>query len=411
MGTDFDVAIVGGGLAGLAAALDLSRKGKTVALIAPAPAERDRRTSAIMKQSVEYLAGLGVWQEVIGDAAPLSTLRLIDGTRRLLRAPATSFHAGEIGETAFAYNVPNAPLITALTRAVDSAEELIQFNAAAAGARETDERVELELADGARLSAALVVAADGRRSRMRKAARIGAQTWRYPQAALVTTFSHRLPHENTSTEFHTEHGPFTQVPLPGRRSSLVWVMEPKDADILMTLGLDNLSARVEERMQSLLGAVEVEEAPQRFSLSGLIAHRYGRGRIALVGEAAHVFPPIGAQGLNLALRDVMALSKAAEAIEEPRDVPRAVGSYDRARRIDVVSRTAAVDMLNRSLLSSFLPLHLLRSAGLVAISEITPLRSIFMREGMRPGDSLRALRRGLSDRFGQARERSRSTGG
>jgi 2-octaprenyl-6-methoxyphenol hydroxylase len=163
-------------------------------------------------------------------------------------------------------------------------------------------------------------------------------------------------------------------------------------------------------MQSMLGAVEVEEKPQRFPLSGLIAHRFGRGRIALVGEAAHVFPPIGAQGLNLALRDVMALSKAADSIKAPRDVRKAVGGYDRARRVDVISRTAAVDMLNRSLLSSFLPLHLLRSAGLVAISAITPLRSIFMREGMRPGDSLRAMRMGLSERFNRADERNRRPG-
>ncbi|HET7413902.1 MAG TPA: FAD-dependent monooxygenase, partial [Pararhizobium sp.] len=305
-----------------------------------------------------------------------------------------------------AYNIPNAPLIAALMRSLEETDGVVHFDATAANIREADQRVELELNDGTHLSAPFIVGADGRRSRVRKAAGIGAQTWRYPQAALVTTFSHKLSHENASTEFHTEHGPFTQVPLPGRRSSLVWVMEPKDADILMMLGLDILSERIEERMQSMLGAVEAEEAPQRFPLSGLIAHRYGRGRIALVGEAAHVFPPIGAQGLNLALRDVLALSKAADSIKEPRDVPGAVSAYNRARRVDVVSRTAAVDMLNRSLLSSFLPLHLVRSAGLVAISEITPLRSIFMREGMRPGDSIRAMRGLLDDRLRRARDRA-----
>ena len=307
--SDFEIVVVGGGLAGSLAAIELARQGYAVALVAPRPESTDGRTTALMKPAVEFLERLGLWSEVSDSAAALSTMRIIDGTRHLFRAPTTSFHAGEIGEAAFACNVPNAALVDALSQAVAAQEGLTRFEVPVVAARDRKTDVTIELADGEQLTAALAVGADGRKSALRKAAGIGARTWQYPQSALVTTFSHRLPHENISTEFHTEEGPFTQVPLPGNRSSLVWVMAPSKAEILVRLGPENLAGRIEERMQWMLGEVDVEMPPQRFPLSGLIAHSFGRGRIVLVGEAAHVFPPIGAQGLNLGLRDVMALSR------------------------------------------------------------------------------------------------------
>ena len=396
---DFAIVVIGGGLVGSLAAIELARQGYEVALVAPRAESVDGRTTALMKPAVEFLDRLGLWSEVGNSAAALSTMRIVDGTRHLFRAPTTSFHAGEIGEASFAYNVPNAALACALSRATAEQQGLTRFEAPAAAARDRGTEVTIELLDGERLTAELAVGADGRKSALRDAAGIGVHTWQYPQSALVTAFAHRLPHENISTEFHTEEGPFTQVPLPGNRSSLVWVMAPSKADILVRLGPANLAGRIEERMQWMLGEVEVEMPPQRFPLSGLIAHASGRGRIVLVGEAAHVFPPIGAQGLNLGVRDVMALSRCLRRRSGATDDLSSIGAaYDRARRLDVATRTIAVDLLNRSLLSSFLPAQLLRSAGLAMLGEAAPLRGIFMREGMQPGGALRSLAEGFKAR-------------
>ena len=408
--SDFEVVVVGGGLAGSLAAVELARKGRTVAFVAPPPHSADCRTTALMKPSVEFLDRLGLWREVAASAAPLSTMRIVDGTRNLFRAPTTSFHAGEIGETAFAHNVPNAALVDALSQAVAAQDGLTRFEIPAVEAVEQEDGMAVELETGQRLTAELAVGADGRNSVVRNAAGIGARTWQYPQSALITTFSHRVPHENISTEFHTEEGPFTQVPLPGNRSSLVWVMAPSKAETLIRLGEENLSERIAERMQWMLGEVEVDMPPQRFPLSGLLAHAFGRRRVVLVGEAAHVFPPIGAQGLNLGVRDVMALSDCLERYGDASDASRVSAAYDRARRLDVTSRTIAVDMLNRSLLASFLPVQMMRSAGLAFLGEAGPLRSIFMREGMQPGGAIRAFGSDLRARMASARERAAGAG-
>jgi 2-octaprenyl-6-methoxyphenol hydroxylase len=175
------------------------------------------------------------------------------------------------------------------------------------------------------------------------------------------------------------------VPLPGNRSSLVWAVKPVQVDDILALPRKQLNAEVERRMQSILGAVEVENEPQAWPLSSLIATRFGAGRTMLVGETGHAFPPIGAQGLNLGLRDIRQAIDALREAGGPEQAPRAVESYNRKRRIDVTSRTAGVDLLNRALLSSFLPMQALRAGGLVALSSIPPLRLLAMREGMTPG--------------------------
>lgn len=232
---------------------------------------------------------------------------------------------------------------------------------------------------------------------MREAAGIGIRTWAYPQTAVVLNFAHSLPHGNTSTEFHTETGPFTQVPLPGNRSSLVWVVRPEEAERLLALPPEALGEKIEARMQSMLGKVTVEDGVQTWPLSSLVADRFGKGRIALIGEAAHAFPPIGAQGLNLSLRDIITLTEILGTVRE-RPVPADAGDrFDRRRRMDVLSRTYSVDLLNRSLLSGFLPVQMARAAGLHLISGFAPLRNLLMREGVEPGRGLRALPRILKD--------------
>ncbi len=387
----FEIAVVGGGLAGQIAALSFARAGRKVVALTPEAPATDRRTTALMDQSIRFMERLGVWGEMAEKSAALSTMQILDGTGRLLRAPPVAFRSSEVGLTAFGYNFPNAALLPVLSEALDREPNVTRIAESAETISILPDRVELRLASGTLVSADFVVGADGRRSKVRESAGIEVRTWSYPQSALVLNFSHALPHRNVSTEFHTESGPFTQVPLPGNRSSLVWVMKPAEADAAKGLSTEELSRKVEARMQSLLGKVTVEDGAQVWPLSGMMAKQFGKGRAALIGEAGHVFPPIGAQGLNLSLRDIMALS---EIIASPAGAPipaDAGDRFDRRRRIDVGSRTASVDLLNRSLLSDFLPVQVMRAAGLHLLSALPPLRSLVMREGVEPGRGFRSL--------------------
>lgn len=387
---EFDIAVVGGGLAGSIAAVALARGGRRIAFVAP-PADGDRRTTALMDQSVRMMERLGLWEAVQPAAAALSTMQIVDGTNRLLRAPVVAFRSAEIGLDAFGYNMPNSALLKVLGDAVAAEPNITSFPSTAEDIAFGPDKVVIRLEGGESLEAAFVVGADGRKSKVRESAGVGLRTWSYPQTAIVLNFAHTVPHRNVSTEFHGESGPFTQVPLPGLRSSLVWVVDPKEAERLLALSMDDLSRAVETRMQSMLGKVSVEDGVQAWPLSGMSANRYGTGRAAFTGEAGHAFPPIGAQGLNLSLRDIAALEDIlCDRTGQP--IPADAGDrFDRKRRVDVISRTASVDLLNRSLLSSLLPVQMLRAAGLQVLSSVAPLRHMVMQEGVAPGRALRSF--------------------
>jgi 2-octaprenyl-6-methoxyphenol hydroxylase len=375
-----DIAVVGAGPAGLAAALLLDQIGFRVALIAPERTGADERTSALLAGSVALLERIGVWPLLAAEAAPLRSLRIVDGTRRLIRAPEVLFHCGEIGLAAFGYNIPNAALIDALETIL--AERAIRrITALAEDIASGDDDVVLDLSNGDRLKARLAVAADGRRSKLRDAAGIPVREWRYDQAALVVNLRHALPHDDTSTEFHTEHGPFTLVPLPGNRSSLVWVDRPAEANRRAAASDDELAAEIEKRSAAILGAIVIDGRRQVFPLAGMNAARFAARRVALVGEAAHLFPPIGAQGLNLGYRDVVALGEALSGLADP-GAEEPLAAYDRARRGDVLTRSAAVDALNRTLLTGFLPVQGLRGLGLFLLDRVPSLRRAVMRRGV-----------------------------
>jgi 2-octaprenyl-6-methoxyphenol hydroxylase len=385
------VLVAGAGPVGLAAALAMSRAGFSVSLIGPEANREDRRTTALMVPALDYLGSLGIDAGFGGRSAPLRTMRIIDATGRLVRSPTVTFHASEINRDAFGANIPNAVLLEVLGEAVAKAPGITRIEESVKqwDLREGDACALLD--DGSRVDGTLAIAADGRASPAREAAGIRTLGHPYPQSALVLSFKHTRPHGDTSNEFHTETGPFTQVPLPGLASSLVWVVRPSEADALMALDDAALAARIEARMQSMLGKVTLLPGRQLYPLSARMPVSFARSRVALVGEAAHVFPPIGAQGLNLGLRDVEALETI---IQDHKDDPgqdAVLQAYNRARRPDVMARNGAVNLLNRSLLSSMLPAQMARSAGLTLLDSFSPLRGFFMREGMRPGGGLRGL--------------------
>jgi 2-octaprenyl-6-methoxyphenol hydroxylase len=397
----FEIAIVGAGLAGSLAALALADSGRSVVLVAPVPGRPDGRTTALMDHSLDLVRQLGLWDTIEPLAAPLATMRIIDGTNRLLRAPTVTFHAAEVGLDAFGYNIPNAPFLSLLEKEAETRPSLTRIVASLAQIEFDTKRAILTLDDGRAVTADLVVGADGRKSRVREAAGIGVRNWSYPQSAVVLNFAHQVPHQNISTEFHTPDGPFTQVPLPGSRSSLVWVQKSADAAATLALSAEELSLAVERRMQSILGKVTVEGTAQSFPLSGMAAKAFGKGRAILIGEAAHAFPPIGAQGLNLSLRDIMAATLLLSGLPT---IPDDFGArYDRRRRADVLTCTVSVDLLNRSLLSDFLPVQMLRAAGLQALASVPLLRNLMMHEGLNPGSALQTLRNSLQEKIGWQR--------
>jgi 2-octaprenyl-6-methoxyphenol hydroxylase len=395
--TIVECVVVGAGPAGLTAAIALASAGMETAVIAKGATVPDHRTTALLHGSVNALSALGVWERCRAHAAALKSITIVDDTSRLIRASEVRFAASEIGLEAFGHNIENRLLTAALEARARGLASLTWIEGEVEALELADHDVTARLNTGAAITARLAVGADGQHSICRAAAGITSDRRSYPQTALTFNLRHSRPHHDNSTEFHTETGPFTLVPLPGPRSSLVFVVAPDDAPVLASLSDTPMALEIERRCHSMLGKMELEPGGGVFPLAVETARRFAARRVALVGEAAHLMPPIGAQGLNLGLRDAATL---AELVTMTRQARGDVGDheltarYDHTRRADIMSRTLAVDILNRSLFSDFLPMQAARGLGLFLMRRIAPLRRAAMREGVEPLASQPRLMRG-----------------
>lgn len=396
-GQIFDVAVVGGGPAGICAAIALARSGCRTILIAPEPPPpgtgTQARTAALFEPALKLLERCGAWPACRDASAALRGIRLIDQTTSPfgLKAPEVLFEAREIGLEAFGYNIPNAALMSALGNLLPDVPGLTVL----AGRRV--ERVEicdayarLWLDDLNVVSTRLIAAADGRHSISRTAAGIDASVKDTDQVALTGIVSHSRPHYGISTEIHSAAGPCTVVPMPppaarGHASSLVWIERSAVARRLLELSDNDFLTALGARLAGLLGELSAITGRGRFDLAFVRAAALGSRRTILLAEAAHVMPPIGAQGLNLSLRDVSsAVEFIGQAVASGADPgsDTVLLSYERSRRTDIAARMGAVEALNGSLLMDFGPLNLVRGAGLHAVRALPPLRRQLMRLGL-----------------------------
>lgn len=395
-GTPFDAIVIGAGPAGLATGLAFAHCGLNCAVAGPVSDPYDGRTAALFEGSISFLKRIGGWDAIKDQSEPLKAIRLIDATGALLRAPEVTFWAREIGRDAFGYNVPTGGLSAALERAAEGRLARI-ITTGVKSISPSHETVEIETAEGRKASARLLAGADGRGSPARKAAGIETASWPYPQAAVCCTFAHTRDHQGVSTELHRRTGPLTVVPMPGRGSSIVWVDTPEEARRLAEASEAEFVGELQCHLQGLLGSLNGLSPRRVFQLGGQTAKVLGKNRIALIGEAGHIIPPIGAQGLNLSLRDAATLAElASDAIQASKDpgAESVLTAYDSLRRRDVTARVWSIDLMNRSLLSTFLPVHLARGAGLVALKAFAPLRHLVMREGMTPSYATPRLMQG-----------------
>jgi 2-octaprenyl-6-methoxyphenol hydroxylase len=385
--SNFDCIVVGGGPAGLTTAIALGEAGARTALVARRIAYGDNRTTALFGVSLDLLERLDVWRRCAEAAAPLRAMRLVDDTGRLIRAPEVRFDCAEIGLDTFGYNIENRALVAALEQRSDECRNLTRIDDEADAVVPEEATILVRTRGGESLTARLVAGADGRRSLCRGAAGLPVTRRQLDQAAVTFNVAHTRPHHDTSTEFHTAHGPCVFVPLAGNRSSVVWVTTPAEAARLAAMDDIALARAAERQSHSILGAMQIAPGRHTFPLAIERLRDVARRRIALVGEAAHVIPPIGAQGLNLGLRDAADLAATVgEALAHGEDpgAPAILAGFVAAGRADIASRIWTVDIANRSLIADMLPLQAARALGLHLLAHVGPLRRLAMREGLSP---------------------------
>ncbi|MGJ8616739.1 MAG: UbiH/UbiF family hydroxylase [Sulfitobacter sp.] len=392
---DCDVLISGGGIAGLTAAAAFGAAGFKVICVDPTPpvithdAEgADMRSTAMLQPARAVLEAAGIWAHLAPHAAPLQIMRIVDAggvdpEPRVTR----EFDAAEISEQPFGWNFPNWLLrreLLARLAELPNVDFRPGTGTTTLFARTSNARV--GLTDGTRITTKLVIAADGRDSPMRTAAGIEVSTRRYGQKALAFAVTHPLPHNNVSTEVHRSGGPFTLVPLPDRdgmpSSAVVWMDDGPATLARAEIDIATFEAEMSTRSCHLFGPLTLASPRAVWPIISQHAKRLSGERIALIAEAAHVVPPIGAQGLNMSLNDLATLLELAQANRDTLGSAAMLDAYHKARYADIQLRVRGIDLLNRASQVSSPMARDARAAGLNALYAMAPVRKMLMQMGL-----------------------------
>jgi 2-octaprenyl-6-methoxyphenol hydroxylase len=390
-----DIFISGGGVAGLTAAAAFGSAGFTVTLAEPhSPVTArdddgaDLRTTAFLQPARDLLTEAGLWPALAPHGTPLQVMRLIDAggadpEPRLTR----DFDAAEISDAPFGWNLPNWLLrreMLAHLATLPNVTLKIGTSFARMTTRESEAIV--TLTDATRLRARMVIAADGRTSPVRQALGIPVTTTRYGQKAMTFAVTHPIPHASVSTEIHRTGGPFTLVPLPDRDglpcSAVVWMETGPNVTALMALPDADFAQAATERSTHCMGPLTLASRRTTWPIISQLAGALTGERTALIAEAAHVVPPIGAQGLNMSLADISTLVTLAKASPATLGDEKMLDAYARARMPDLRLRVTGIDALNRAAIAQSPLFRNLRAAGLRALTAADPVRKTLMKTGL-----------------------------
>lgn len=387
-----DIFISGGGVAGLTAAVAFGAAGFDVIVVDPAPPvtrsadpDADLRTTAFLQPAQRFLDRAGLWEPLAPHATPLDVMRIVDaGTD----TPVTrDFVAADISDAPFGWNLPNWLLRREMVaRIAEFPNVRLETGTGFAGMVSRLDRVLIRLSNARQIAARLVIGADGRNSAVRQAANIPVRTTRYGQKAITFAVTHDTPHNGVSTEVHCTGGPFTLVPLPDHDgkpcSSVVWMDTGPNIMALAALPDDAFMTALNDRSADVCGPLQLASRRSVWPIISQIADRLTAARTALVAEAAHVVPPIGAQGLNMSLADLACLLDLAEQDRDALGSPAMLSAYEKARLGDMRLRVAGIDALNRASMAGTLLARDLRSAGLRALHDAAPVRRRLMQLGL-----------------------------
>jgi 2-octaprenyl-6-methoxyphenol hydroxylase len=398
-----DVIILGGGLVGLALASALDSSGISAIVVDPAdPAPRtqsafDGRTSAVSSSSMRMLETVGVADHLAEPGCPIWRIAVADG----LKPGGLNFDPADDEPLGFMHE--NRNLRAALQARADAGtNSWLMWKSRVAVVERGDYGVIVSLEDGRKLSAPLLVAADGRNSKTREAAGINIAGWTYDHQAIVSVLRHESPHEHVAYEIFYPTGPFALLPMNddsiGHRSAIVWSVPDEDAGGWLALSDEDFAAEAQAAMGGFLGQIEMLAPRSTFPLGFHHAAQITAQRLALVGDSAHAIHPIAGQGLNLGFRDVAALT---EVIVEGARLGLDLGDtqlldrYQRWRSLDALSVAFATDTLTRIYGVRGIAASAIRRFGMGLVGRISPLRNRLMSEARGTSGDLPLLLRGL----------------